>query len=125
MAEFDFDNQLNRLFAEPPYFPDADAFAGGVARRLDRGWAIRRMLIGAAGVVAGLVAAAQLVTTRLASEVKAVSDDVQGLDLGYHQAIARFNEAVSTPASTEAMWLVAALAVVGLAFAVTRAVEEF
>jgi hypothetical protein len=124
MAEPDFDTQLSRLFAESPHFPDADIFASDVGRRLDRGWAVRRLLIGAAGVVAGLVAAAQLVTTRLANEVKAVSEDVQNLDLGYHQALASFNNAISTPASTETMWLVAALAVVGLAFAVTRAVEE-
>jgi len=125
MADLDFETQLGRLFSDPPHFVDAEAFSGEVRRKLDRGWAIRRMMIGVAGGAAGLVAAAQFVTSRFAGEVQSMSRDIQAVDLGYDRAIARLTEVVSTPASTETLWLAAALAVVALAFAVTRAVEEF
>ncbi|MBI1683162.1 hypothetical protein [Caulobacter hibisci] len=126
MVDRDFDAQLSRLFAAPPSFPDAEAFRGRVERRLDRGWAMRRILIGATGAVAGLVAVGQLITSRFAADLQHASErGVTSMDLGVDKLLDRVNQVVATPASVETLWLGAALAAIALAFAVTRLVEEF
>ncbi|MFZ5668530.1 MAG: hypothetical protein ACOY4K_03465 [Pseudomonadota bacterium] len=126
MADLDFEMTLDRLFNEPPATPDAEAFARRVETRLDRGWSLRQVGIGAAGLVAGLVGVGQLLDSRLlftageATERKALAlgDGVSGLF--------RAGEALGgLPFGGEAMWLAAALGAMALAFAVTRAVEEF
>ena len=126
MAEPDFEAQLTRLYNEPPAFPDAELFAVGIAASLDRGWALRRVLIGGAGVVAGLIAAFQIVTTRFSAEIKALSvSGTRDLNADVGIALDKVNQVVSTPASVEALWLAAGLALLALGFAVTRAMEEF
>ncbi|WP_297511529.1 hypothetical protein [uncultured Caulobacter sp.] len=126
MAEPDFDAQLSRLFAEPPSFPDAALFNAEVAARLDRGWTMRRLFIGAAGVAAGLFAAVQILTSRFSSEVAELSkNSSHDFETEVSAAVAKVNAVLTAPASAEAVWLAAGLAVVALAFAVTRAVEEF
>ena len=57
----DFERRLERMFSEAPSYPDAETFAGRVEARLDRGWTARRWLIGAAGLVGGVIGASQLV----------------------------------------------------------------
>ncbi|MBU4436402.1 MAG: hypothetical protein KKC14_18525 [Alphaproteobacteria bacterium] len=126
MAEPDFESQLTRLFSEAPPFPDAELFAAQVAASLDRGWALRRVLIGGAGVAAGVVAAAQIAASRFSSELQTLSlDGARGVSADIDAALHKFNQLVATPASVEALWLVAGLAALALAFAVTRAMEEF
>ena len=126
MAEFDFEAHLSRLYAEPPVFIDAERFAAGVFAQIDRGWTIRRWLIGAAGVAAGLIAAAQIVGARFAAEVQSVSNaSVVGLNHEVGLGLSRLNEVLTTPASAETLWLAAALAAAALAFGVTRAIESF
>lgn len=126
MVDRDFDAQLSRLFAAPPSFPDAEAFQARVERRLDRGWAMRRLLIGAAGAVAGIVAVGQLISSRLGSELQHASEQgMTSMDLGVDKLMSRVDQFVATPASVETLWLGAALAAIALAFAVTRLVEEF
>ena len=126
MAEPDFEAQLSRMFAEAPSFPDAALFNAEVAARLDRGWTMRRLFIGGAGVAAGLFAAVQILTSRFSSEVTQLSrNGSHGLESEMSAAVAKFNAVLTTPASAEAVWLAAGLAVVALVFAVTRAVEEF
>ena len=61
MSDPSFEHQLGRLFAEPPSLTGHVEFTAAVQARLERGWAMRRILIGAAGVVGGLVAAGLLV----------------------------------------------------------------
>jgi len=126
MAEPDFEAQLSRMFAEAPSFPDAALFNAEVAAKLDRGWTMRRMFIGLAGTAAGLIAAFQILSSRFSSEVTQLSRNSghnlqTELDAGY----AKFNAMFTSPGSSEAMWLAVCLAVVALAFAVTRAVEDF
>ncbi|MBW8858337.1 MAG: hypothetical protein JF570_00985 [Caulobacter sp.] len=124
MADPDFETQLSRLYAQPPAFGDAEPFAQRVTDRLDRGWALRRMMIGATGVVAGLAAAAQLIGSRFASEFSTMSrDGAQTLDLGLDKMMARYDQ-VLTLGSAQTLWLAAALAAAALAFAVTRLVDE-
>ncbi|USQ93875.1 hypothetical protein [Caulobacter sp. RL271] len=126
MAEPDFEAQLTRMFAEAPSFPDAPLFNAEVAAKLDRGWTMRRMFIGLAGTAAGLIAAFQILSSRFSSEVTQLSRNSghnlqTELDAGY----AKFNALFASPGSSEAVWLAACLAVVALAFAVTRMVEDF
>jgi len=126
MVDRDFDAQLSRLFADPPAFPDAEAFNARVERRLDRGWALRRLAIGAAGGVAGLIAVGQLIASRFATDLRAASSEsVSTVDLGVDRLMDQVNQFVATPASVETLWLGAALAAIALTFAVTRLVEEF
>ncbi|MEH0196026.1 hypothetical protein V7S57_10345 [Caulobacter sp. CCNWLY153] len=126
MVDRDFDAQLSRLFADPPAFSDAEAFRARVESRLDRGWTLRRLAIGAAGGVAGLFAVGQLITSRFATDLRhASSEGVSGVDLGVDKVMAQVNQFVSTPASVETLWLGAALAAIALTFAITRLVEEF
>ena len=56
----EFDARLGREFAEAPAFGDADGFARRIEDRLGRSWALRRLLIGLAGIAGGLVAAGQM-----------------------------------------------------------------
>jgi len=46
MAELDFERTLVDLFAEPPAVLGAEDFVRGVEARLERGWTMRRWLIG-------------------------------------------------------------------------------
>jgi hypothetical protein len=125
MAEPDFETQLTRLFAEPPSFHDSALFNAEVASKLDRGWAMRRLFIGGAGTVAGLFGAFQILSTRFSGEIAQLSrNSGHSLEAEYSAGVAKINSVLTTPTSAEAIWLAAALAVVALAFAVTRLVEE-
>jgi len=126
MAEPDFEAQLTRLYNEPPAFPDAELFAAQIAANLDRGWALRRVLIGGAGTAAGVIAAVQLITTRFSAELQTLSrEGTRDLNADIDQAMNKVSQMVATPASVEALWLAAGLALLALGFAVTRAMEEF
>ena len=124
MADLDFETQLSRLYGQPPVFRDADLFAQQVTERLDRGWALRRVVIGATGVVAGLAAAVQLVGGRFATEFSAVSrDGAQQLNLGLDKLTSRYDQ-LFTMGGSETLWIAAVLAVLALAFGVTRLMDE-
>ena len=124
MADLDFETQLSRLYSQAPAFPDAELFTQQVAAKLDRGWALRRVLIGATGVVAGVAAAVQLVSTRFAGEFSKMSDGgMQQLDLGLDKLTHRYDQ-LFTLGGSETLWVGAALVALALAFAVTRLVDE-
>jgi hypothetical protein len=125
MAEPDFEAQLSRMFAEAPSFDDTALFNAQMDAKLDRGWAMRRMFIVGAGTVAGLFAAFQILSSRFSSEISQLSrNSGHKLQSEIDMGVAKFNSVLTTPASAEALWLAAGLAVVALAFAVTRVVEE-
>ncbi len=124
MSDPTFEHHVARLFAEPDAFDDQAAFAAAIQVRLDRGWVVRRVLIGTAGVVGGLVAAAQIVGADLVQRVSVAS---QSADLQVHSVaamvLARGQAAVGAhlpPLGGEALWMVAGLAVVGVALAAVR-----
>lgn len=124
MADLDFETQLSRLYGQPPAFRDAELFAQQVTERLDRGWALRRVAIGATGVVAGLAAAVQLVGGRFSEEFSAVSrDGAQQLDLGLGKLTSRYDQ-LFTMGGSETLWIAAALALLALAFGITRLMDE-
>ncbi|MFZ0269867.1 hypothetical protein [Caulobacter sp.] len=124
MADLDFETQLTRFYGQAPAFRDAELFAQQVTDRLDRGWALRRVLIGATGVVAGVAAAAQLVGARFTDEFSQISQTgAKRLDLGLDELTHRYDQ-LFTLGGSETLWVGAALVALALAFAVTRLVDE-
>jgi hypothetical protein len=124
VADLDFETQLARLYGQAPVFRDADLFARQVTDKLDRGWALRRVLIGATGVVAGVAAAVQLVGARFASEFSEMSKEgADQLTLNLDKLTHRYDQ-LFTLGGSETLWVGVALAVLALAFAVTRLVDE-
>ena len=96
--------------------------------RLERGWAMRRVLIGAAGVVGGLVAAGQVVGANLVQRAAVVS---QGADSRAHNLavdlLARGEATLhlqSMPLGGEVLWMVAGLAAMGVALVAARVMES-
>lgn len=126
MAEVSFEQRLLRDFDEPPAFADADLFAARVEARLDRGWGLRQLLIGAFGIVGGMIGTIQFVGSGLAPQLEAASQQSTAL---LSQRIGGFwrssIDLASMPLGGEVIWMAAALGVMALAFAITRAVEEF
>jgi len=55
-APDEFDPFIERLFRETPHMPDSAGFALGVEKRLTTGSRMRTAVIGAAGLVGGVVA---------------------------------------------------------------------
>jgi hypothetical protein len=132
MADQEFDAQLARMFAEHPPFPDQAAFARRVEARLDRGWGLRRMVIGVLGLGGGLVAAGQGLggnligrllsashaSVNVAQQTASSAPDVLAL-LGQSWGL-RFPSV-----GIEVIWLVLGLLAVAAALLATRALEEF
>lgn len=124
MADLDFETQLTRLYGQAPVFRDAELFAQQVTDKLDRGWALRRVLIAGTGVVAGLAAAVQLVSARFTDEFSQVShESAQQLSMSLEKLTNRYDQ-LFTLGGSETLWVGVALAVLALAFAVTRLVDE-
>src|SRR6185312_16373548 len=84
MVEHEFERRLERLFAEGPELPDARAFAERVERRLDAGWTARRWLIGAAGVIGGVVGASQLMVSNLFQRVESAGDSARLISTSFN-----------------------------------------
>ncbi len=127
MSDPSFEHQLGRLFAEPPALTGHAEFAAAVQGRLERGWAMRRVLIGAAGVVGGLLAAGQVVGANLVQRVAVAS---QGADSRAHNLAANLvtrGEATlhlqSLPLGGEVLWMVAGLAALGVALVAARVMD--
>ena len=126
MADSDFELRLDRMFNAAPVFPDAEAFARLVELRLDRGWGLRQIGIGVAGLAAGLIGAYQLMGSPLLAQASEVTRRETAVFTGGVGNVVKAGEALSAlPFGGEALWMAAALGVTALAFAVTRAVEEF
>lgn len=125
MAELDFERSLERLFAEAPYFSDGEAFAQKVEGRLDRGWTMRRWLIGCAGVVGGVVGVSQLVMSNVVHRVETVSaGSSRVLKAGIAQVRPSFDLLSLVQSDWAVVWVASALAVVAMGFVLTRVIEE-
>lgn len=128
MDDIDFERRLERMFAEAAAptaaEDDAEAFAGQVFRRLDRGWNARTWLIGAAGVAGGVIGASQLVMGGLLQRLEAARESLGLLrsDIGGLPLRADWLDVAS--AGGGVVWVAVALAVVMLGFALTRVIEE-
>ena len=126
MAELDFERRLERLFAEPPAFPDEKVFAALVETKIDRGWTLRRWVIGAAGLVGGVVGASQLIMSNFFRQVETASEGSgRLLREGAEQLGSRTDLLAALPAGSSVVWIAGGMAVLALGFVVTRVLEEF
>ena len=129
MGDPSFEHMVCRLFAEPPTMADAAAFAETVRARLDRAWALRRGLIGVAGVAGGAVTFAQFADANLIGRATAAS---QSVDQQAHDALAdvagRLQPLVNLlhalPISGEVMWMVVGLTTVAIGLLAARVADR-
>lgn len=126
MSDLEFETRLDRLFAEPPHFSDAEQFAHQVESRLERGWSIRRLFIGAAGVIASLLGVSQMMGAGLFFKAAGVEANEQAgaVSKAFGQLVSASSNLGALPISPEVMWMTAALGVMALGFAITRATQE-
>jgi hypothetical protein len=123
-----FDAPLQRLFAQTPPAPDAAAFAERLQRRLDRRWAIRRVLITLAGVAGGMITVWQVMSAHLIAQADiAAHGPTAQVRHAFALALQRVHMATSLvqalPFGGEALWLIAGLAVMAAALLATRLFE--
>ncbi len=128
MADRIFEARLEAAFAETPVLADADLFALKVHDALERNWVLRRMVIGALGVLGGLIGGAQLLRSGLAQHLGAVggawrvvNTDLTGLPV--NRLVSQIM-GVGGPMG-EVLWMSGAMAMIALGLFVTRAIREF
>ena len=124
MAEIDFERRLERLFAQAPDMPDAQAFSERVERRLDRGWNVRRWLIGAAGLAGGVIGASQLVMSNLFQRVESAEQSARVLSQGLAR-VTPTTDMVSALSGGYGLWIAVGLAFVTMGVFAARLVQEF
>jgi hypothetical protein len=124
MAEVDFERRLERLFANAPVFADAGPFTERLERRLDRGWRVRRWLIGAAGLAGGVVAASQLMVANIGQRVQAAEDSARLLSSSLNQLAPSDSWMSLLSEGGAVVWVASGLAVLAVGFVLTRVIEE-
>lgn len=124
MAEVEFERRLERLFAEGHELPDAATFAERVERRLDAGWTARRWLIGAAGVVGGVVGVSQLMMSNVVQRVETAEDSARLLSSGLIHMTPRADWLAAVTTGGGVVWVAAAMAVLMMGFVLTRVIGE-
>ncbi|RAK52249.1 hypothetical protein [Phenylobacterium deserti] len=124
MAEVDFERRLERMFQDIPAFPDAGEFAERIERRLDRGWATRRWLIGAAGVVGGVLGASQLIMSNVFQRVESAEGSARLLSSSLSQVAPQASLIPDLSAGSGIVWAAMGVAIVMMGFVLTRVIEE-
>lgn len=124
MVELDFERRLERLFAESPELADAGSFAERVERRLDAGWTARRWLIGAAGVVGGVIGASQLMVSNVFQRVETASDSARLLTTSFSHISTGTDWVAAVSSGGTVVWVAAGLAVIMMGFVLTRVIGE-
>jgi len=125
MAELEFEARLDRLFAQAPVFADATLFAIEVDHRLERGWNLRRLLIGGLGLIGGLFGVAQLVSLNILGRAETLSaQSTKLLSQDAHKLIPLHLSFLDLPFGREVLGMSAVLAVIALVLGLTRAIEE-
>ena len=124
MVELDFERRLERLFAESPELADAGSFAERVERRLDAGWTARRWLIGAAGVVGGVIGASQLMVSNVFQRVETASDSARLLSTSFSHISSGTDWVAAVSSGGTVVWVAAGLAVIMMGFVLTRVIGE-
>jgi hypothetical protein len=124
MVEIEFERRLERLFGEAPELPDAGAFAERVERRLDAGWTARRWLIGAAGVIGGVIGASQLMLSNVFQRVETAGDSARLLSTSINHISTGTDWMAAVSSGGAVVWAAAAMAVVMMGFVLTRVIGE-
>jgi hypothetical protein len=124
MVELDFERRLERLFADHPEFADASAFAERVERRLDAGWTARRWLIGAAGVVGGVIGASQLMLSNVFQRAETAGDSARLLTTSLNHISTGTDWVAALSNGGTVVWVAAGLAVLMMGFVLTRVIGE-
>lgn len=124
MVEHEFERRLERLFAEAPELADAGAFAHRVERRLDAGWTARRWLIGAAGVVGGVIGASQLMLSNVFQRVETVGNSARLLSSSFNHISLGADWMAAVSSGGVVVWVAAGMAVVMMGFVLTRVIGE-
>lgn len=124
MVELDFERRLERLFADHPELPDAGSFAERLERRLDAGWNTRRWLIGAAGVVGGVIGASQLMLSNVFERVETAGDSARLLTSSLNHVSSGADWVAALSNGGTAVWIAAGLAVIMMGFVLTRVIGE-
>lgn len=124
MAELDFERRLERLFSESPELADAGPFAERVERRLNAGWTARRWLIGAAGVVGGVIGASQLMLSNVFQRVETAGDSARLLTSSFNHVSAGGDWVAALSNGGTVVWVAAGLAVLMMGFVLTRVIGE-
>lgn len=129
MAEHPFEHRLHRMFAEAPAFPDAGLFAAQLEQRLDRGWTVRSLAIGAAGLVGGGVAVVQALGSDLFGRLELAgraSAGAAGRSVsGLVEASAAIPSLGGLAFGGETLWLIAGLGALAIALIATRLLEQW
>jgi hypothetical protein len=126
MADLIFERELNRMFADAPELGDASLFAIKVDETLQRGWTLRRVLIGGLGVVGGVVGGAQLLGGGLVERLGMATSQSGRLLTG--KLIDLVQAAVmpqSLPPDVGMFWVAGMFALFAVGFAVNRVMKEF
>jgi hypothetical protein len=123
-----FDVQLQRLFAQAPSAPDSVAFAERLQRRLNRRWAVRRVLITLAGLAGGMITVWQVMSAHLIAQADIASQGPaaearRAFALVLHRVHLATSLVQALPFGGEALWLIAGLAVMAAALLATRLFE--
>ncbi len=123
-----FDAQLQRMFSQAPAMADAAEFADRLQRRLNRRWAVRRVLITLAGLTGGMITAWQVMSAHLIAQADVASQGpAAAARHAFSVAVLRAHMATSLvqalPFGGEALWLIAGLAAVAAALLATRLFE--
>jgi hypothetical protein len=126
MADFEFESRLDKMFAEPQAFDDAAPFASRVQAKLNRRWTTRRAVIGVLGGIGGLIGVGQIVGSGVLSRAGELNGGSFHLAT---DAVSRWTSAhiagIGMPnGGGGAMWLAITAAGLGVAWAVTRLVED-
>lgn len=123
MAELDFERRLERLFMDAPELPDAAAFAQRIERKLDRGWNMRRWLIGAAGLTGGVIGTSQLFMSNLFERVETAEQSARLVGQGLSR-VSPSTDMVSALSGGYGVWVAVALALAAMAYFASRLIEE-
>ena len=125
MDDPDVETRLSRWFADTPAFEDSDAFTRRIERRLNRSWALRRGLIGAAGVGGGLIAVVQMLGVHLFEWLHDASQSSAVAVTEGAKAVLELRRLGDIPLGAEVLWTAGALAVLAVVLMATRSLEEF
>jgi len=125
MADRTFEMELDRLFGEHPAFPDADLFALRVQSSLERGWTFRNLLIGGLGLVGGLLGAIQLMGYGVLPKLNALATQyAPNVEVKWTDVAVSHMLPGGLQVNGEVLWMSAAMAVVAVGLALTRAIRE-